>query len=445
MMWKFNSTLTRGGMARGTALGLAAAFALSGCSHMFYRDAPFADQRAFEQNPPRSLAVLPFANDSGVKNADAMARQSFYSAISGHHYQDIELDHVDSTLAQLAAEHRLAPGELPPPVIRQSGLADAILAGQLTAVSKFWFLYYSHIKVRIRLEMIDARTGAVLYRNEARARNAKFAPPLGITDVVTSPFTALWHLRDDEVEQTFKDFFDRVVAGIPDYPEKASHQGAYTLRDVKLRLPRNPLKVGDAIGVEFQGTPGLKAYLDLGAVAQSIPMVEMKPGRYGVRYTIPPGQSSNYCVATCRLVGPKDKVELTVFKEPFSIEGGGRIVTAVRDAQVVDGAVIVRAEPAAGTPIRSYLFYRADSLNDPFELVGRVRDPVFRDTGARPGRTYYYAAGVEGVDGAPSALSAPKSVRTPTGVSRSIPGAPATPGGVMAAQSPNAPAQGTGG
>jgi hypothetical protein len=306
-----------------SAYAFLAVLALSaGCSTLRIKQEPVINREAFDQNPPGTLAVLPFTNASGVKEANEEARKSFYSALSGLGYEDVEPEEVDSALSRLAVAHQLAPEELPPPLIRGTNLADAILTADVLEVSKFWFIFYSHIKVKMCLELIDSRTGQILYQNKARGINYSISAPMSPGGIVTGAFRTLWHLKTGEMTETFEELSQELVKGFPDTSHVAEG-GDYYIRDIKLGLPGDPIRAGQALTLQFYGTPGLRAYFDLGNIVTNIPITEIKPGYYGVRYVIEPGQSAQYCVVTCRLLGGLEPVEAALHQKPFSVGGNG--------------------------------------------------------------------------------------------------------------------------
>src|SRR5262245_53600831 len=97
-----------------SAFSILAAVVLSAaCSNMRVSQDPQVNAVAFQTNPPRSLAILPFHNSSGKNNADDVARKSVFAAFTGHGYEDLELARVDEKLSELGLEKNLRPDELP--------------------------------------------------------------------------------------------------------------------------------------------------------------------------------------------------------------------------------------------------------------------------------------------------------------------------------------------
>lgn len=291
---------------------------LGGCAKFQYSENVTIDQEAFASNPPRSLAMVPFSNASGVENADELARRGLYSSLAGHRYQDVELSRIDSVVSDLANQYNLEPDEIPPPLIRRAGLADAVLTGHVQQVSKRWALIYSAINVVCNLELVDTRTNRTIYKNTARGRNQRFTAPLSILTLFTGALDTFQILRSEEVDETFEELAQRVAKTFPD----PAHSGDQTLsiREPSLSLPRNPLAPGDEISIQFEGTAGREAQADIGSIQQNVRMPEIEPGLYRLRYRIPTGTRVDYATVRLRLrQAPDRQAELQLYNMPFSV------------------------------------------------------------------------------------------------------------------------------
>ena len=84
---------------------------LPGCLFTFKTN-PRIQNVAFRENPPETVAVLPFTNQSNAPETTELARSFFYNALASKSYTDIELSRVDAILAQLALEEGKNPLEL---------------------------------------------------------------------------------------------------------------------------------------------------------------------------------------------------------------------------------------------------------------------------------------------------------------------------------------------
>lgn len=290
----------------------------AGCSRFEYDEKLTVNKEAFSQRPPRSLAVLPFANAAKVKKANELAREQIYAHLAPLNYQDTELSKVDTTLSNLSVRYQLEPDEVPPPLIRRSGLADAILSGNVVSISKRWALFYSHIRVVLDIQLTDSRTNEVIYHNVASGRNSRFTAPTSILDLFSGAWDTILHLRDNEVDETMEDLSEHIAKTFPN-PSYAG-QEELNIRDAKLELPRNPMQPGDILVLEFLGTPDRKALVDIGTIQVNAVVPEVEPGKYQLRYRIPPGTKVDYAVMRLRLLQEPDRqVEVTLYNQPFSV------------------------------------------------------------------------------------------------------------------------------
>lgn len=301
-------------------LGLSGPW-LGGCTYFYFTENPVTNEELFAAQLPRSLAILPFTNRTKVERAPEFARKAFYASLSGLNYRDVELEQVNGAISEIAAERELSPSELPPPLLRSPEIADAVLTGEVTRISKFYIILYAHISVRANIKLYDTRTQQVIYENQAKGVFMDISAPFSIFGALKTAVTSLWHLRDEEIQETFEELAQRVVAEFPRLSPSVEKDGVF-IGDVTLRIPNDPMRPGDEMRLEFLGTPNHQAYFDLGSIQQDIPIAEISPGRYGVAYIIQPGQQADFVVVTCKLIGDGSEVSLTQYRQPFKVESG---------------------------------------------------------------------------------------------------------------------------
>ncbi|MGD9004934.1 MAG: hypothetical protein PVH94_11245, partial [Desulfobacterales bacterium] len=73
---------------------------LSGCSsHLgLVQNNDDEEQRIIARNPPKSIAILPFGNQTESEDINQFVRTTFYSHFCAKPYKDLELDEVDRKL-----------------------------------------------------------------------------------------------------------------------------------------------------------------------------------------------------------------------------------------------------------------------------------------------------------------------------------------------------------
>lgn len=134
-------------------------------------------------DPPRSVAVLPFSDRSRTEGLAEMVRTSFYSHLSALPYKDIELDEVDARLK----EHDLnSPEGIPPTAVKLLGrilAADAVVFGEVTEFDRVFAGLYSQLSVGAAITIYDTRSGRKLWQDEYVARFHEGGLPLDIISI----------------------------------------------------------------------------------------------------------------------------------------------------------------------------------------------------------------------------------------------------------------------
>ncbi|MBW3623031.1 MAG: copper amine oxidase N-terminal domain-containing protein [Armatimonadetes bacterium] len=115
-------------------------------------------------------------------------------------------------------------------------------------------------------------------------------------------------------------------------------------------LTRGPVKAGDIIEVELEGTPGTRGFFTVVGVASNVPMRETQPGRYTGRVTVPSGINVNDARVLARLTAGN--------RESAVVQAGDPITIDAQPPQIVNlsptsGSTITRARPDIYAEFRS--------------------------------------------------------------------------------------------
>lgn len=118
---------------------------------------------------PRSIAVLPFDNMSTDLDATPLVRPVVAGRLRYKGYDVPNLDWVDEVLQENGAMvshdvYGFSAGEL-----GEILGVDAVMFGVVTDFTTKYAVVYASVAVQLRLELVDCRTGEVLWHNEARA------------------------------------------------------------------------------------------------------------------------------------------------------------------------------------------------------------------------------------------------------------------------------------
>lgn len=240
---------------------------------------------------PRSVAVLPFSYDAEIaenKRPHVILRESFFNYFSYLGYTDLPLNTVDLKIAPtIKIKNNL--NEIPNDKLRKILGTDAVIRGHIINSTNFTAGIYAETSIKAKLEMIDLRTGEVLWETEHNElSNSSIATP-SVVDMIKG------QTANSEVKEAYQkvaeSFVLKVLEKIPD-PSR--------VRQKEVSLPRiisvdsniqgnSRLRANDLIYVSMEGDSGLTAYFDIGSFKTGIAMKEVSPGLYTGSYRVKAG------------------------------------------------------------------------------------------------------------------------------------------------------------
>lgn len=339
---------------------------------------------------PRTVAVLPFADQSKSKRGVETVRKGFYNHFSSIPYTDVELYRVDRLLRKAGLADPKAITNTTPQKLGEVLKADAVVFGTVSNFDKFYALVYSQVAVGAQIKMFDTKTGHFLWSGQHVARKHQAglsATPVGIIATIVS--TAM-NIRDIQLLRACDDLFRDMVKTIP-VPTiaEASRPPVITLltQDTK-GLPK---KAGDEIKVVIKGDPNMLASFDIGTFKKGIDMVEVEPGGYLGTYRVVPGDNVTEAIVSGYLSGASGNTmswidpvgTVTIDTTPPAIPK--ELSTVGRDAFVIlDWAK--NSEP----DLAGYRIHRSKTPLTGFEAIGKTEFNSYKDQQAANFQGYYY-------------------------------------------------------
>ena len=237
---------------------------------------------------PKSVAILPFSFDStveGNKSTHSILRKTFFNYFSYLGYNDIPLNTVDLKLDAImktgVAVDDISRGQLVK-VLE----VDAVIRGHVINSTNFTAGIYAETSVKAKLEMIDLRTGAVLWNTEHNEINSSGIATPSLLDMIQDQTDN--SMTNESYHQIAEAFAIKILSQIPD---------PASLRYNKVRLPQiasvetnikgnYKLRPNDIIYVSMEGEPDLVGHFDIGNFKTGIPMKEVSAGLYTGSYRI---------------------------------------------------------------------------------------------------------------------------------------------------------------
>lgn len=372
-----------------------------GCASISTKGDPDFNESSFLENPPHSLAILPTtdARTGGRTPTSDLMRQKLYAAISMLNYEDRELDVVDAFLGRLGSRLGTDPAQLPSAALAHPSLADCTVFTEVLDVSRFYALFYAHIRIKVRLAMVDTRTREVFYRNTFTVYDKSTQPFISIEGLLTSTLFSLYHLRSNRLEESLEEGAEEIAKRLPASPSAAAH-GKLKIHQAQTTAPSSPLVEGDPVEVSLIATPGCRASFSLGRLVEHQPMVERRPGIYVGEYIIQRGDMSAYAIADVLLVGPKGKevVRTTVGQVPLTIAAVPPPLAKIKswvwdeksEALRISWTIKAPKIMPEGAQWYQYEVWRRKNAQGDFECIGTTAADHWLDISHRPGVRYDY-------------------------------------------------------
>ncbi len=343
-----------------------------------------------EKHKPRSVAVLPFVNQSKSQKGSEAVRRGFYNHFSSVPYKDVELYRVDRLLRKAGLTDPETIGKTSPQELGKILDVDAVILGDISNFDKLFAVVYSQVSVGAKISMYDTKTGHFLWSGQHVARiheGGISTTPIGLIATVIA--TAI-NVRDIQLLRACDDLFRDMVKTIP------APTLAEALRPPDITLltqdTRNlPKKAGDEIRVVIKGSPGMQASFDIGGYKKGIDMVEIEPGGYLGTYKVVPGDNVTNAIITGYLTDDSGNtahwidaigsvtMDTTPPAKPQNLTSVGR-----------NKLVLLKWDKNTDSDLAGYLVYRSSTPLSGFKEVAKTEFSHQRDSGLVNYQKYYY-------------------------------------------------------
>ena len=190
---------------------------LSGCGAKipFIKDSDDTAQKIIHRNPPKSIAVLPFGNQTESTDIDEIVRTNFYSHLSAQPYKDIELYEVDRKLKRYNLRDYEKLDGASAKRLGRILHADAVVSGEVTEFNRVYAGIYSQMAVGASITVWDTRTGQKIWSDEHVTRNHEGGIPLAITDLALIGIRSGMNLTESEKIKTVDELSRHFTSRIP--------------------------------------------------------------------------------------------------------------------------------------------------------------------------------------------------------------------------------------
>ena len=189
-----------------------------------------------KENPPKTVALLPFRSLIGEGRIEGSRsffnfltfrkevhpehlaqriRQSFFGQFSQLEFEHVKLSRVDRILKREELDSWEKLRAIPPRRLGELLGADALVFGQVTHFDYYYAFLYSQLAVGLSMEMVDARTGEVLWRVHDARRDHTVRVVYDPIAVVVGLFQVGFAMRPIAMMRAMDEIARELVGTIP--------------------------------------------------------------------------------------------------------------------------------------------------------------------------------------------------------------------------------------
>ncbi|OQY17517.1 MAG: hypothetical protein B6I32_00435 [Desulfobacterium sp. 4572_20] len=250
-----------------------------------------------KNHQPRTVAILPFKNETKKEEAFEVVRRTFYNHFSSLRYGDLELFKVDQRLKKAGFTDADEINKLSPQRLGKILGVDAVIYGRITHYDRAYAGVYSKVTVGAAVKMVDTKANKFLWSGQhVQSKHQGGVPTTPVGLIMTAISTAA-NIRQIELLRTSDDLFRGMVKTIP-CPTVAEASRPPAIKMLVHDAVGSAKKAGDIIKVVLEGDPHCAASFDIGDFKQGIEMKEIQSGFYEAKYQVLPGDNAHEAIIT---------------------------------------------------------------------------------------------------------------------------------------------------
>ncbi|MDP2681691.1 MAG: DUF799 family lipoprotein [Deltaproteobacteria bacterium] len=344
---------------------------------------------------PRSVAVLPFGNETDEIGLSGQVKKSFSNHFSSKPYNKIEPYIVDEKVARLEKSTGKTIFEIPPKEAAETFGVDGLIYGKVTNFNKVYALAYSQIGVEAEIWMVNAKTGEEIFRFRESARYHEGGVPLTPIGLIITAVSSAFNIREIQRVRVINDLGWKLNEKIP-VPAGFKTEARPVIKEVVSNVKEGPFGKGKVFNVAMDGEKGLFAMFEIGGFKKALPMKEIKDGQYFGEYVAVPGDNIKDApvIATLkRSTGEESSfVDITGLLSVDTIPPPH--ITGLNGRAFMD-RLELSWDKVAANDLKGYHISRSTKPISGYKDIGFVEEERFVDSSAKAGDPYYYRVTAE--------------------------------------------------
>lgn len=252
-------------------------FVLSGCLQTPEGEVAGAQSNStLLKNLPKSIAILPFSNQTEQVNAPQMLRRTLYGHLARTNYQFTHLQQVDNQVAVLRPTNGLSQKDAP--MLSQMLDVEGMIFGEVLSYKTLYAGVFAQISFEVRVSLVSAN-GKLIWTQTFKEVATEGAMSLSPWSVLYGLAITAMHLDDDNLFAVADKLGRKIAGAIPqpqgfigfeqDFIESVIHDGNGKF-----------LKYGDVLSVGIKGQANKTASVKIQGLNQVFQLKEGEPGVY---------------------------------------------------------------------------------------------------------------------------------------------------------------------
>ncbi|MFQ5586371.1 MAG: GNA1162 family protein [Thermodesulfobacteriota bacterium] len=356
---------------------------------------------------PRTVAVLPFGNETEEIGISNKVRKSFFNHFSSKPYIKIDPSVVDEKVTILEKKTGKTVFDIPPEELVSAIGCDGLIYGNVIDYKRLFAVAYSQVGIEAEVWLVNAKTGKELWRGKESVRYHTGAVPLSPMDLVMTTVSSALNLRNIQVIRVVNEIGWKLNKELP-APEGIKIEKRPVIKNAVSNAADGPFGKGGIVRVAMDGEPGLVAFFDIGGHKSGVPMKEVAVGSYMGEYPVEPGDNLIEAPVIMFLKRPTGE-------ESRWLDIGGHVtidttppggVTGLRGRSFID-RLELSWERVPDDDLKGYRVLRSLKKLSDYEEIGLIEEERFVDKGADSGVVYHYRVAAVDRAGNSGALAEP--------------------------------------
>ncbi|MBI5237331.1 MAG: DUF799 family lipoprotein [Deltaproteobacteria bacterium] len=378
------------GAGTGILFLLTTAISLAACTAAVQPKEDAGAKPVSAEEYPRTVAILPFGNDTDELTISPQVRKSFSNHFSSKPFMKIDPSVVDEKTVQLEKTSGKNIFDLPPADMAKAVGADGLIYGRVTDYKKVYAVAYSQMGVEAEVWLVNASTGKELWRFKEAVRYHEGGASLSPIGFVMTAVSTAMNLREMQQVRVVNELGWKLNEKIP-APPGMKMEAKPLIRNVLSNAREGPFGKGAVFKAAMEGEAGLVGMYDIAGLKKGLIMKEVKDGEYLGEFLPSPGDNIKDAPVTVYLRRPTGE------ESSWSDISGFLTIDTAPPPQVeglLARAFVERIEltwkKAAAPDLKAYNVLRSEKPLSGYIEIAAVEEEKFTDSGAKPGAAYYY-------------------------------------------------------